>query len=238
MERCMTPNTDIIIPVRGTREFPVEQTFSECVDSICKHTSNFRFIFVDDNSDEICRNAVEQIAARFHSAILIRTNFQHWFTRAINLGLRMVRSPWVVTLNCDTVVDAGWLEELYAVKDDATIGYGQVGLVGSVLSEEEPRRYELSVGQDYVTGHGWLLSMDALTKASVQRGTPGIYLDETRADAIHIRSDVFICWQLNGLGFNCVKSFKSKVGHYGGRSWGHRVGVVQGLRLEDVSYRY
>lgn len=233
----MTPATDIVISIRGTREFPVEQTFSQCVDSICKHTRNFRFIFVDDNSDEVCRKAIEQIAARFSSSLLIRTHFQHWFTRAFNLGFRMVRTPWCVALNCDTVVDEGWLEELYAVRAEVEM-QGPVGLVGSVMSEEEPRRYAICAYPGYVTGHAWCCNMEALTDVSVVRGTPGLYLDETNALNIHIRSDIEICYKLMERGWQCISSFKSKIGHYGGCSWGHRVGQVQSLRLEDVSYKY
>lgn len=236
----MTPETDIVICVRSTAQYPTINYFEQCVDTVCRHTQKFRFIFVDDNSDRDHAEAISQIANRFNSAIFIRTHFQHWFTRAVNLGLRMIRTPYCITLNSDCVVDNNWLEELYAVKNEVEASVGRVGLVGSVFSEPEQRRYMLSVGEDYVTGHCWLLSMAAITEASNQRGQPGIYLDETRADAIHIRSDVFISRQLVSLGWTCVKSFKSAVGHHGCKSWGGGAGLhrVQTLRLDDVSYKY
>ena len=234
----MTPETDIIIPIHGNREFPVEGEFEKCVDTVCQNTRRFRFIFVEDACDDICREVITRVASRFPESNLVRTHKQHWFTRAVNLGLRLVRTPYCVALNCDTVVDVDWLEELYAVKDEVEGQVGRVGLVGSLHSLEEPRRYQISLGQDYVTGHCWLLNMQAMQEASYAHKTPGWYLDETRWDAIHIRSDVFICWELNSLGWQTVKSFKSAVGHIGGRSWGHRVGQVQSLRLEDVTYKY
>jgi hypothetical protein len=231
-------NTDIVIPIHGTREFPVEDTFQKCVESVRKSTSLYRFIFVADACDEICLAKIVNIASQESESNLIITQKQHWFTRATNLGLRLVRTPWAVELNCDTVVDAGWLDELYAVKDEVEQKVGRVGLVGSHLSGDEPRRYEISTGQDYVTGHCYLLNMAAMQEASFAHGTPGLYLDETQATNIHIRSDVEICWTLNKLGWQTVKSFKAYVGHIGYQSWGARVGQVQMLQLADVNYKY
>jgi hypothetical protein len=231
-------NTDIVIPIRGTREFPVEDLVEKCVETVCTHTHNFRFIFIDDGSDEVCSSKISKIASQFPESNLIRTQKQHWFTRAVNLGLRLVRTEYAIELNCDTVVGEGWLDELYSVKDEVEKTVGRVGLVGNHMSLEEPRRYEISTGQDYVTGHCFLLNMAAMQEASFAHGTPGWYLDETSALNIHIRSDVDICWKLNRLGWQTVKSFKSWVGHIGGKSWGHRVGQVQCLRLDDVNYKY
>src|SRR5580692_224422 len=106
----MTPNTDVLIPIHGTREFPVEHVFEQCVETVIKNTRNFRFIFVDDACDDICSNVIRRVAESFPYSIVVRTNKQRWFSRAVNLGLRMVRTPWAVELNCDTVVDAGWLD--------------------------------------------------------------------------------------------------------------------------------
>lgn len=231
----MTPPTDIVISVHGTRRYPIEKDFENCVNSIDKHTSHHRFIFVDDSSDRDGAAVVDAVASRYPSCVLVRTHKQRWFTRAYNLGLRLVRTPWVVAMNADCVVDAGWLEELYAVRDDVAAQCGRVGLVGSVMSAEEQRRWGLSINQDYVTGHCWLLSMEAISDVSVRRGTPGIYLDETRQDSIHIRSDVTLCWDLNRAGWATVKSFKAPVGHIGGRSWGFNLAEIGAVTLDQVN---
>jgi len=221
--------------------FPVEDCFEKCVTTVHSHTSNYRFIFVNDDSDEILTRRITQIARRFPESVVLKTHKQHWFTRAVNLGLRLVKTPYAVVLNCDVVVDAGWLDELYAVKDEVEANVGKVGLVGSQLSGEEPRRYEVTVkgqgAQDYVTGHCWLMNMQAMWEASCAHGTPGWVLDETRADCIHIRSDVALSWELNHLGWQTVRSFKSWVGHIGGRSWGHIIGSIP-HSLEQVNYKY
>lgn len=234
----MNPATDIIISVRSTSEFPhVNEEFRNCINTLYIHTHNFRLILIDDNSDAEGSKFIAEVAASHPECILIKTHYQRWFTRAFNLGLRLVRTPYAVCLNCDTVLDTGWLEELYSVKDEVEATVGKVGLVGSIMSTEEPRRYQLSVGQDYVTGHAWLLSMQAIYEASAARGMPGWYLDESKAGCIHIRSDVEICWDLNRLGWQCIKAFKSNVGHIGGRTWGQQLWRLP-TSLDAVNERY
>jgi glycosyltransferase involved in cell wall biosynthesis len=234
----MNPDTDIIITVRISSEFEqVKEDLLNCVNTLREHTHGFRPIFVDDNSEEQYQKWIEDIVKQFEYGLYIRTHHQRWFTRAVNLGLRMARTPYVAVVNCDTVYSQGWLEELYAVKDEVEANTGKVGLVGSIMSAEEPRRYMLSVGRDYVTGHCWLLSMQALYEVSAARGTPGIYLDETNPGAIHIVSDVHLCWNLNQQGWQCVKAFKSNVGHIGGRTWGQQLHRIPGS-LEAVNDKY
>lgn len=232
----MTPQTDIVISVRGTRRFPIEKDFESCVASVVAHTSNFRFIFVDDNSDDEGRAVISRVADQYPNSLLIRTGRQNWFTRAYNKGLRLVRTPKSVLLNADTVVDNGWLDELYDVWADAELQPGvRVGLVGSVFSAPEQRRYINIAYPGYVTGHCWLVSMQAIFEASAQRGMPGWYLDETRQDAIHIKSDVYLCYDLQKLGYQCLQSHKSPVGHIGGRSWGYQLGECLSVSLDQVN---
>lgn len=233
----MAPHTDIVIGIRGTREFPVEREFENCIESLEQHTRDFRLILVDDNSDAEMQQVISRVAARFPTAVMIRTHTQNWFTKAFNKGLRLVRTQRAVALNMDTVLGEGWLDELYSVWDHVQDTVGPVGLVGSVYSPEEPRRYHCTSAHTagYVTGHCWLLSMEAIARAADSRGMTGWYLDETNALNAHIRSDIEICHRLNSLGYQTVCSFKSAVGHLGGRSWGHRLAEVQCLTMAHLA---
>lgn len=229
------PMTDIVISLHATRQYPAETYFAHCIETLRATTENYRLILVDDACDDIGRAAVEKAAAETGS-YLIRTPKQKWYTRAFNRGLRLVRTPWVVLLNADTELGSGWLDELYAVHDEFIERNPgrRVGIVGSVLSGEEPRRWAESVQPDYVTAHCWLAQMSALYDISAMRGQPGWYLNELRQDCIHIRSDVHGSWECNQAGWATIKSFKSAVGHHGFKSWGADVGKVAGLRLADV----
>lgn len=219
--------TDIVLPIRLTRQFPdADKCLQRCCECLLANTRNFRVIFVDDNSDAVGQQVIENIVStHFRNSLMVRTYKQRWFTRAVNIGLRLTRTPWVVVLNSDAYVQPGWLEELMYVRDDAK-NLTKVGLVGSVYSPEDPRRWMSSVDKDYVTGHCWYLNMEALTEVSVIRNTPGIYLDELRDDSIHIRSDVYLCWDMNRLGWQTIKSHHSHVDHEAGKSWGHLLGLI------------
>jgi GT2 family glycosyltransferase len=237
----MTQATDIILPFHSTREFPTEQHLEHCITTLLQHTHNFRMIFVDDNSDEIGGAFLNRIASGFPECVMVRTYKQRWFTRATNLGFRMVRTPWCVECNSDVIFGAGWLEELYACRDDVEEkgkGLGiKVGLVGSVHSPEDPRRYIATNHPDYVTGHCWLINMEAAEQVGISHGTPKDYLDETSAKTIHIFSDNFMCYEMNRLGWQTVKSHKSGVGHVAGKSWGHQLHRIPPT-LEAVNFKY
>lgn len=223
------PFTDVVIPIHGALEY-----VQKCVASVEAKTENYRFIFVDDYSDRATTDFLLDVLARHPQALLVRTAKQRWFTRAVNLGLRLVRTNRCMVLNSDCEVDTGWLEELYAVWEEVASAGHRVAIVGSVLSGEEPRRYALAPEPDYVTGHALLVDMAALTDISCRRGTPGIYLNEHDQSQIHIASERMACWDLNKAGYVNVKAFKSLVGHHFAKSWGADLGRVMSLRLQDV----
>ena len=232
-----TPRTDIVIPFRSNRQFPTEPFIERCVDTLVQYTQNFRLIFVDDNSDQIGREFIQKIADRFTESTLVRTNKQKWFTRAVNIGLRLVKTEWAVEVNSDCEFGEGWLEELYAVRDELTSMGGKVGLVGSVYNAGETRRYFCTTPTRFVTGHCWLLNMKALKETAERRGTSNDYLDETSPKNIHIFSDNQLCYDLNGLGYVTAEAYKSGVGHIAGKSWGHLLGSIP-QSCEQVDYHY
>jgi len=226
----MHPQTDLVLPVHDALDYT-----TKCIDSLFEHTENFRLILVDDSSGRETTDFLLHVLSRIHTALYIRTAQQKWFTRASNLGLRLVRTERCVLLNSDCVVDKGWLEELYAVWDDAhtKMSGRKIGLVGSVLSVEEQRRWAEQIEPGYVTGHCLLLSIPVLSEVASRRGQEGWYLDEVHQNAAHINSDRFLCYELNKLGYATIASFKSAVGHHGGKSWGYNLNRVFGLRIGD-----
>lgn len=224
----MHPQTDIVIPVHGKREL-----LEKLVEGIFQHSQNFRLILVDDYSDVETTAFMMSVLLRQTYALYIRTASQNWFTRASNLGLRMVRTNRCILLNSDCVVDVNWLQELYDVWAEAEASGLKVGMVGSVLSEPEQRRWADFREPGYVTGHCLLLNMSLISEVANRRGTPGWYLDETRHDMLHINSDRFMSYDLNRMGYATIAAFKSAVGHYGGQSWGYNLGRLAQVKLGD-----
>ena len=233
--------TYIILSVHSREPYDTREYFKRCMETLESTTTNFKLIFVDDYSDTEASALISTFAAKHDSSYVIRTNKQRWFTRAYNLGLRLVRSQRAVLLNIDTELGEGWLEELYSVKAEAEAQIGRIGIVSSEFSAEEPRRWQHITSPTtpgnpgYCTGHCWLVDMQAMYEISAARGMPGWYLDETQQKTIHIYSDNEACESMHRLGWNTVRSFKSAVGHHGGKSWGHNLGKVMSLRLEDVN---
>jgi GT2 family glycosyltransferase len=225
------PFTDICIPVHNALP-----DVKECLATVTAHTPDCRIILVDDFSDRETSDYLYQFCLEHPSTVMIRTSKQRWFTRASNLGLKLVRTERSILLNSDCVVDSGWLDELFAVWDECQQQNPQrrIGLVGSTQSAEEPRRYAEYINPAYVTGHCWLCSVTALFEISAARGMPGWYLDETKPGTAHIRSDVEACWELNKLGYATIASFKAAVGHKGGKSWNFNLGAISALRPSDL----
>lgn len=230
----MTPKTDIVISLHADRAHPAEQCFAKCIATLRATTQNYRLILVEDACDDVARKVIED-AARQTQSYLIHTPKQKWFTRAYNRGMRLIRTPWAVLLNADTELGNGWLDELYAVRDDFVKQTNRkVGIVGSVFSAPERRRYVETRKPDYVTAHCWLVSMDAMFDISNRRGQPGWYLNELQQRCIHTWSDVEGSHECNAAGWATIKSFKSHVHHIGGQSWHFNQARIQALKLQDV----
>ena len=224
----MISEVDIVVGFRSTGDYRTEACLEKCVETVERFTPTpHRWIFVDDNSDQSGQMVVGSVAGKFPNSVLIRTHSQNWFSRAYNKGLRLVRTRKAVILNSDTEMGEGWLEELESVWEDVEQRSSQkVALVGSVLNTSIPERWICTRPPNYVTMHAVLLDMPKCFEAAEKRGTPGLIFDETSPLTIHIRSDVELSHWLNRIGYETVASYKSAVGHHGGKSWGHLLGTI------------
>jgi 2-polyprenyl-3-methyl-5-hydroxy-6-metoxy-1,4-benzoquinol methylase len=93
----------------------------QCVDSVLRHTPQpYELIFVDNGSTDGTQDYVRSIADA--KVILNPTNLG--FAAGNNQGLTVAAGEFVVLLNNDTIVTAGWLERLLApMSNDPTIGF-------------------------------------------------------------------------------------------------------------------
>lgn len=226
---------DIVIPVHNALEH-----LRVCVDAVARTVGDYRLILVDDASDEQTKQFLREVQAWRPSTKVITHGHQQWFSRSSNDGIRLARTSWVVLLNSDAIPRAGWLEELYHVRDAThAVNGAKVGLVGSDLVRGYETRYELTREPDYVTGHCLLLNTAAMHELSCYYGTQGSPFNETEQECIHINSDRKMCYHLNKLGWLTVRSRWSEVDHVGGASWRNSTGyhdleTVGKLRLIDV----
>ena len=209
--------TDIVIPVRNAPLYVVR-----CIESVMKHTNSFKFIFVDDESKPETSYYLQGIQRAFPSTIIIRTGFQKWFTRASNLGLRLVQTQFTCLLNSDCEVHENWLEELYWVWEDMKTQGRNPGLIGSVTSHEEGRRWCETSEPNYITGHCLFFDINQMRNiVRDQFGRDLEILDHRTIEQAHINSERLLCYDLNRIGFHTAVSYKSWVDHEAGKSWGH-----------------
>jgi len=103
---------------------------------LCKTGRRFRLIVVNDGSEEITTRFLRAFAARHPAATLIdRSEPPHGYTLAANRGLEASTSDYVILLNSDTVVSAGWLARLLAY-GEARAGVGILGPLSNAASHQ------------------------------------------------------------------------------------------------------
>jgi GT2 family glycosyltransferase len=131
----MTPSDllcDIIIPVWN--QWSLTQA---CLLSVIRKTRiSFRFILVDNGSEEKTRRGLEKIALDpALKTILLRNEKNLGYVKAINQGLIISTAPFVCLLNNDVEVTQGWLEKMIAFAESRP----DAGLV-NCLQNDNPGR--------------------------------------------------------------------------------------------------
>jgi GT2 family glycosyltransferase len=101
------PAVSIIIPIHNQ----LEVTLS-CLESIARHGAGVtqEILLVDDASDEFTYDCLRQV----RGLRIVRNEQNLGFVRSCNRGAHEVRGEYLVLLNNDTEVTAGWLEALLA----------------------------------------------------------------------------------------------------------------------------
>lgn len=80
-----------------------------CLDSLKNQTySNFSIIVVDNASDDSSYNWLNN----YENVTLKKLDKNYGFSKAVNEGIKLSNSKYVVLLNNDTVVPENWLETL------------------------------------------------------------------------------------------------------------------------------
>jgi GT2 family glycosyltransferase len=102
------PQFDIIIPNYVTQA--LAPMILECLHSIREHSTDYRLLFVDNGSPAL--NFVKPELSRHSCVEVISADSNLGFVKAVNLGLQRSTAPYVIILNNDTRVCAGWLETL------------------------------------------------------------------------------------------------------------------------------
>jgi len=137
------PRVSIVIPVYNKIAYT-----AACLRSLAEHAGSipFEVIVVDDGSSD----ATPQRLAEIEGIRPLRNAQNLGFIGSCNAGAAAARGEYVLFLNNDTVVTAGWLDALVRCIEEAP----QAGLVGAKLVYPDGRLQEAG-GIVFDDGSGW-----------------------------------------------------------------------------------
>ncbi|MBK9777246.1 MAG: glycosyltransferase [bacterium] len=116
-----------------------------CVASLLEHTdSRHELIFVDNGSTDGTEDWLGEVARSQPRVRVILNNANLGFAAGNNVGLAAARGDFMVLLNSDTVVTAGWLDRLMR----PALADARVGLVGPVTNNVTGVQKLARVGYD------------------------------------------------------------------------------------------
>jgi GT2 family glycosyltransferase/tetratricopeptide (TPR) repeat protein len=110
----------------------------QCLESVLAHTrAPYELVLVDNGSTDGTPAYLEELKGRPgpQRVVVLRNDTNQGFPKGCNQGLAQARGRYLVFLNNDTVVTAGWLEGLIA---GALTDWPKVGLVGAVTNASRP----------------------------------------------------------------------------------------------------
>lgn len=104
------PPTEVVLPVYNGDLVVRDclRTLRACADP------NQRVLVVDDGSRAFTAALLAEEVAGDERFRLHRRDINRGYTKSINEGVLMTTAPWVVILNSDTLLPAGWLDRLHA----------------------------------------------------------------------------------------------------------------------------
>lgn len=99
----------------------------QCVESLVRYTpGDYELIFVDNGSVDETRAYLEDLKGAHDNVRLIINQENVGFSKANNQGMRIATGEYLLLLNNDVILTAGWLERLLACIDSDPF----VGVVG------------------------------------------------------------------------------------------------------------
>ena len=116
------PLVSVIVPVLDQ----VDHTLC-CLVAMCRHAprASFEVVVMDDGSADDTKRLLPAVP----NLVYLRSEVTQGFVRSVNRAARAARGRFLLLLNNDTQVQAGWLDELVAVFDDPAVGIAGSKLV-------------------------------------------------------------------------------------------------------------
>ncbi len=112
----------VVIVNWNTKDF-----LEKCLESLAQDREDLEVIVVDNASKD---GSAEVVREHFPWVKLLAETSNHGYAKGNNLGIRAARGEFILTLNSDTLVPSGVIQEVATrIGGDPTIGTGAVRLV-------------------------------------------------------------------------------------------------------------
>lgn len=147
------------------------QYLGPCLESLMMQSrQDFSVILMDNGSQDA---SVEFVETHFPEVVIHRFDRNEGFCRAVNEGIRLSRTPYVILLNNDTVCDETFVEELVRAMEEASREERAVQVfscAAKMVQMNDPEKMD-NAG-DYYSAFGWAYA--------IGKGKPAVRYDRER----------------------------------------------------------
>ena len=189
-----------------------DETTGPCLESVIANTTgDYELIVIDNASTDSTQDSLRMFA-RQHDRVRIQTNdINKGFAGGNNDGIKLACGEFVILLNNDTLVPAGWLDRLLQQFDDNPM----VGLIGPVTNS---------------AGNEQRIELEGLNESNYER---------VAGDYIELQKGAW--FSTKKLGFFCVAIRKDVIENIGLLDEAFGVGMFEDddycLRAKQAGYR-